>query len=140
MFRKHLLVILAASAISSPALATSNPEQTQVQDYCGKASSIIVQAAGDYNHELSNAVKPQDAKIIVTQKVMDSEEYANASQNVQTEMDRALNQITDYVQYSRMMDEQKKIHERYVGMHAWTWAYHNVIPFISWCNYNRISG
>lgn len=140
MFRKHLIVILVVSACVTPAIAENNLQQTKVQDYCGKVSSIILQAGADYNHQLSNAVKPEDAKIRVTQKVMDSEEYVNASPQVKTEIDIALKNSTDYVQFSKMMTEQDKIHERYVGMHGWTWAYHNVTPFISWCNYNHISG
>ncbi|WP_159282688.1 hypothetical protein [Rahnella variigena] len=140
MFRKHLLVILVVSACVTPAIAEKNLQQTKVQNYCDKVSSIILQAGTDYNHQLSNAVQPENAKISVTQKVMDSEEYVNASSQVKTEIDVALKNSTDYVQFLKMMTEQDKIHERYVGMHGWTWAYHNTTPFISWCNCNRISG
>lgn len=140
MSRAHLLVIMVISAFSAPTMAAGDPIQSRVQDYCGKVSSIILQAAADYNHQLSNVVKPDDAKFSVTQKVKDSEEYLSASQSVKEEMDKAVNSSTNYAEYSKMMAEQDKIHERYVGMHAWTWAYLNVTPFTAWCNYNHIQG
>ena len=140
MFRENLLVILAASAFSVPTMAAGDPLQSRVQDYCGKVSSIILQAAADYNHQLNNVVKPEDAKISVTQKVKDSEEYVSASPAVKAEIDRAVNSSTDYTEHSRMMAEQDKIHAPYIGMHAWTWAYQNVTPFTAWCNYNHIQG
>ncbi|NPE49957.1 hypothetical protein E0I03_01780 [Dickeya dadantii] len=140
MFRTHLLVVLVVSTFSAPVMAEGDPLQSRVQDYCGKVSSIILQAAADYNHQLSNAVKPEDAKISVMQKVRDSEEYVSASPAVKAEMDRAVSSSTDYTEHSRMMDEQNKVHERYIGVHAWTWAYRNVTPFTAWCNYNHIQG
>ena len=106
MFRENLLVILAASAFSVPTMAAGDPLQSRVQDYCGKVSSIILQAAADYNHQLNNVVKPEDAKISVTQKVKDSEEYVSASPAVKAEIDRAVNSSTDYTEHSRMMAEQ----------------------------------
>jgi len=140
MFKIPLLSILAASAIAAPAMAATDPIQVRVQDYCGKVSTIIIQSAWEYNHQLSNAVKPDEAKFIATQKVKDSEVYIRASRDVKIEMDRAVNNSTDYVGYSKMMERQDKIHEHYVGVHAWTWAYHNASPFLAWCNYNHIQG
>ncbi|MCC2946062.1 hypothetical protein [Citrobacter portucalensis] len=140
MLKTHLLIILTVSAISTPTLAATDPLQGRVEEYCGKASTIILQAAAEYNHQLSNAVKPDEAKFIATQKVKDSDVYISASQSVKVKIDRAVNNSTDYVEYSRMMEEQDKIHERYVGVHAWTWAYHNAAPFTAWCNYNHIQG
>ncbi|EEG5674248.1 hypothetical protein G3G77_004191 [Salmonella enterica] len=138
MFRENFIVILAVSAFSSTAMAADDPLQGKVQDYCGKISNIIVQAAGEYNHQRSNAVKPDEAKIIVTREVKDSDEYISASPAVKAEIDKAINSITDYTAHSRMVEEQMKNNERYVGMHGWSWAYHNVTPFTAWCNYNHI--
>lgn len=138
MLRSKLIVILAASAFSTPAMAAVDPLQVRVQDYCGKISTVIVKAAAEYTNQWSNAVKPEKAKIIVTRKVQDSEEYTGASQAVKDEIDRAVNSITDYTAFSKMVEGQMKENERYVGMHGWAWAYHNVRPFTAWCNYNHI--
>lgn len=139
-YKKAILMLLAASVFSASASAADDIQQAKVQDYCGKVSSIILQAAADYNHQLSNAVKPDDAKISVIQQVKDSDDYLRASPAVKAEMDKAVNKSTDNVEYEKMMKEQEEIHERYVGVHAWTWAYLNTTPFIAWCNYNHISG
>lgn len=140
MLYKKALMLLIASVLSASAMAADDIQQAKVQDYCGKVSSIILYAAADYNHQLSNAVKPDDAKISVIQKVKESEDYLRASPAVKDEIDKAVNNSTNNVEYEKMMKEQDKIHERYVGVHAWTWAYLNTTPFIAWCNYNHISG
>lgn len=66
LIKNSLLAILTVSAISTPALAANDPLQGKVQDYCGKVSTIILQADAEYNYQLSNAVKPNEAKFIAS--------------------------------------------------------------------------